>query len=141
MAAPAAWAWAVRAATRAPFRLLEHDLQGEMMKDDPSEKAALALARQIGDLRTQMQAGRLQDRLAMRKHLSPAQRDKLMMMREARGGFGPGFGPGMGPRGAFMHGGRDGRDGGGRHGAEGMDEGRRGGGPGRHGQQPEQKTD
>ena len=127
---------------RKQVRLLEHDLQGEMMKDDPSEKAVLTLARQVGDLRTQMQAGRLQDRLAMRKVLSPEQRDQLMMMREARGGFGPGFGPGfrpgMGPRWMFMG---EGRDGGGRHGGEGMDDGRRGGGRGRHERQAEQKTE
>lgn len=101
---------------RKQVRLLRHDLQGEMMKDDPSEKAVLALSKQVGDLRSQLQAGRLLDRLAMRKLLDEDQRDKLMMMGGMRGGFGPGgFGPGM--RGQRLHDGR----GPGRHGVGGMD--------------------
>lgn len=121
---------------RKQVRLLKHDLQGEMMKDDPSEKAVLALSKQAGDLRSQLQAGRLLDRLAMRKLLTEDQRDKLMMMGGGRGGFGPdGFGPG-GPRGASMHGGR----GPGRPGADGMDAERRGGRR-QHRNRPDQKTD
>jgi Spy/CpxP family protein refolding chaperone len=116
---------------RKQVRLLQHDLQGEMMKDDPSEKTVLALSKQAGDLRSQLQAGRLLDRLAMRKLLTEDQRDKLMMMGGGRGGFGP-----DGPRGASMHGGR----GPGRPGADGMDAERRGGRR-QHRNRPDQKTD
>lgn len=120
---------------RKQVRLLQHDLQGEMMKDSPSEKSVLALSKQVGDLRSQLQAGRLLDRLAMRKLLTEDQRDKLMM-GGGRGGFGPdGFGPG-GPRGAHMRGGR----GPGRHGADGMDADRRGGRR-QYRNKPDQKID
>lgn len=122
---------------RKQARLLRHDLQGEMMKDSPSEKTVLALSKQVGDLRSQMQAGRLLDRLAMRKLLNEDQRDKLMMMGGMRGGFGPdGFGPGSFERGARLHGGR----GAGRHGAGDMDAQR----PGerrRYRDKPDQKND
>ena len=116
---------------RKQARLLRHDLQGEMMKDDPSEKTVLALSKQAGDLRSQLQAGRLLDRLAMRKLLTEDQRDKLMMIGGGRGGFDPG-----GPRGPYMHGGR----GPGRPGADGMDAERRGGRR-QHRNRPDQKTD
>lgn len=109
---------------RKQARLVRHELQGEMMKDAPAEKTVLALARQANDLRGQLQAGRLLDRLAVRKVLTEEQRDKLMAIGDRRGGFGPGgfgpggfgpggFGPGRGgPGAAFMRGeGRHGRDG------------------------------
>jgi Spy/CpxP family protein refolding chaperone len=62
---------------------LRHDLQGEMMKDVPSEKTITALAREMGELRTKIQAGHLQDRLAVRKLLTTEQRDKLILMGES----------------------------------------------------------
>lgn len=85
---------------RKQLRQLRHELQGEMMKDNPSEKAVLALATKLGDLRTQLQAGRLRDRLAVRAQLTDEQRDRFLMMG------GPG-GP-AGPDGRGRHGGHAG---------------------------------
>jgi Spy/CpxP family protein refolding chaperone len=73
---------------------LRNELHGEMLKDEPSEKTALELTRKMGDLRTKMQENRLQGRLALRKLLTPEQRDKMLMMGE----------PGMGPRGGHRQG-------------------------------------
>lgn len=61
---------------------LNHDLKGEMMKDDPSEKAALGLVNKIGAVKTEMEANRLQGRLEVRKQLTPEQRDKMLVLRE-----------------------------------------------------------
>ncbi len=89
---------------------LRNVLEGEMLKDEPSEKTALDLTGKIGDLRTEIQANRLTSRLEVRKQLTPEQRDKMLMMRE-------------------RHQGREGRRGGGRgmgsHG-EGNGQGRQG---------------
>jgi Spy/CpxP family protein refolding chaperone len=78
---------------------LHNELQGEMLKDDPSEKAALDLSGKIGALRSEMQANRLTNRLEVRKQLTPEQRDKMLMLqerfqgREGRWGGGRGMGP------------------------------------------------
>lgn len=97
---------------------LENELKGEMLKDDPSEKTALDLVKKIGALKTEMESNRLENRLEMRKQLTPEQRDKMLVMRErfkggregrghhgkgrgagCRGGNGcNGSGPGKGPR-------------------------------------------
>ena len=61
---------------------LNHDLKGEMLKDDPSEKTALDLVKKIGALETEIDTGRLQNRLEVRKQLTPEQRDKMLMMKE-----------------------------------------------------------
>lgn len=80
---------------------LRNELQGEMLKDDPSEKAALDLSGKIGALRTQMQANRLANRLEVRKQLTPGQRDKMLMLQERFQGHKGhrGGGCGMGPHG------------------------------------------
>lgn len=95
---------------RKQMQQLRNELKGEMLKDDPSDRTVTDLARQMGELRTRMQTGRLQDRLAMRKLLTPEQRDKLILMGEGRRGGERGRGG--------MHGGRrggwNGRGGGGR---------------------------
>ena len=95
---------------------LRNELEGEMLKDDPSEKAALDLTGKIGALRTEIQANRMTSRLEVRKQLTPEQRDKMLMMRERHQGREGregrrGGSRGMGPRG-------DG-DGQGRQGARG----------------------
>ena len=78
---------------------LRNELQGEMLKDDPSEKAALDLSGKIGALRSEMQANRLTNRLEVRKQLTPGQRDKMLMLqekfqgRDGRRGGGRGMGP------------------------------------------------
>lgn len=95
---------------RKQMLLLRHEMQGEMMKDNPSEKAIVALARDMGELRTKIQVGHLQDRLAVRELLTAGQRDKLLMLGENGRGSrrgGPGGGGAMhgGPRGqAGQHG-------------------------------------
>jgi len=84
---------------------LRHDLQGEMLKDAPDAGKVRKLAARIGELRTQMQTSWLEQRLAVRKLLTPEQRDQLILMRAHGGrggrcGMGPGgMGPGAGPRG------------------------------------------
>jgi len=78
---------------------LRNELEGEILKDEPSEKAALDLTGQIGALRTEIQANRLTSRLEVRKQLTPEQRDKMLMLherfqgREGRRGGGRGMGP------------------------------------------------
>jgi len=85
---------------RKQILLLRHEMQGEMMKDNPSEKAVVTLARDMGELRTKIQIGHLQDRLAVRELLTAGQRDKLLMLGEnGRGSRRDG------PGGGAMHGG------------------------------------
>ncbi|PID78540.1 hypothetical protein CSB20_14645 [bacterium DOLZORAL124_64_63] len=75
---------------------LVHELRGEMMQDNPSQKKALDLNRKIGQIKTELEALRLQGRLAIRRQLTDEQRDKMILM----GGPGKGRGPGRGgPRG------------------------------------------
>lgn len=76
---------------------LRNELEGEMLKDEPSEETALQLVEKIGGLRTEMQAGRMQVRLEVRRLLTPEQRDRMLVMgkgsrRDAgrRGGHGRG---------------------------------------------------
>ena len=98
---------------------LRNQLEGEILKDDPSETVALDLTGKIGALRSEIQANRLTSRLEVRKQLTAEQRDKMLMMRERHQGREGregrdgrrGGGRGMGPRG-------DG-DGQGRQGARG----------------------
>ncbi len=86
---------------------LRNELQGEMLKDEPTQKTVVNLTQKIGDVRTQMQTNRVKTRLAVRKLLTPEQRDMMLMMKQGhhqgRGGFsgrggqrcsGPGQGPG-----------------------------------------------
>lgn len=78
---------------------LRNELEGEMLKDDPSEKTALDLTGKIGALGTEIQANRLTSRLQVRKLLTPEQRDKMMLLskrhqgREGRRGGGRSMGP------------------------------------------------
>lgn len=89
---------------RKQMLMLRHEMQGEMMKDNPSEKAVVALAGDMGELRSKIQIGHLQDRLAVRELLTADQRDKLLMLGENGRGSrrgGPCVGGAMhgGPRG------------------------------------------
>ena len=87
-----------------------------MLKDDPSEKAALDLTGKIGALRTEIQANRMTSRLEVRKQLTPEQRDKMLMMRERHQGREGREGRRGGSRGMGPHGDGDGQ---GRQGARG----------------------
>jgi Spy/CpxP family protein refolding chaperone len=76
---------------------LRNELEGEMLKDEPSEKAALDLVTRIGSLRTEIQAEKLKTRLEIRQQLTPEQRDKMLLVgerfqgRHGRGGRGMGW--------------------------------------------------
>lgn len=99
---------------------LRNELHGEMLKDSPSEGAVLDLSAKISQVQKDLHANRLKDQLAIRKLLTPEQRDRMLLMdghgrhggrpdrdgagrcggrheRPGRGGFGPacpGFGGG-----------------------------------------------
>ncbi len=90
---------------------LSNELEGEMLKDEPSEKVVLDLTGKIGTLRTEIQTNRLSSRLEVRGQLTPEQRDKMLTLRgrhqgrEGRWGGGRamgryGDGDGRGRRGA-----------------------------------------
>lgn len=96
---------------------LENELEGEMLKDEPSQKAVLALTKKLGDLRTEMQTNRVSNRFAVRELLTPDQRDKMVAM-------GPGHDRGRGGHGC------DGDCRGGRHGGFGKPGARHGHGQG-----------
>ncbi|MFH1279477.1 MAG: Spy/CpxP family protein refolding chaperone [Candidatus Eisenbacteria bacterium] len=94
----------------------KHDLRGEFLEDEPNAGNLKALTKKIGDLRTQMDLMRLDQRLAIRDLLTPEQRDEMFFSG----------GPGHGPRGRCRA--VDGRDRG--HGSWGPGD-RDGDGPGR----------
>ncbi|MBM3318956.1 MAG: periplasmic heavy metal sensor, partial [Candidatus Eisenbacteria bacterium] len=64
---------------------LRHELRGEMIKDEPALAKAQELTRRIGELRTQFQEKRLEQRLAARKVLTAEQRDRLLLQRSEGG--------------------------------------------------------
>lgn len=69
---------------------LQNEMQGEMLKDNPSEKTVLTLNEKMGDTKTELKANRLKTRLAVREQLTPEQRDQMLMMGDngRRGGRG-----------------------------------------------------
>jgi len=80
---------------------LRNELEGEMLKDSPSEKTALDLVKQIGQVRIEMESNRLSGRLDMRELLTPEQRDKMLVMgQDFEGRRGGGRGRGAGRHGA-----------------------------------------
>ena len=87
---------------RRQLQQLRNELKGEMLKDQPSEKAVLQLNKKMGDLKTEMKANRLSTRLKVREQLTPEQVDKMLVMG-AKGRKG-------GHRGSEMRGHRGGGD-------------------------------
>lgn len=71
---------AERTENRKELMRLRNELQGEMMKDDPSEKTVLGLNEKMGGIKTEMKALGLKTRLAVREELTPEQRDKMLVM-------------------------------------------------------------
>lgn len=65
---------------------LRNERQGEMLKDDPSQKTVLALTEQMGEVKTKLQLQRMETRLAVRNQLTPEQQDKMMMMKDGKKG-------------------------------------------------------
>jgi Spy/CpxP family protein refolding chaperone len=103
-------------AVRKDLMRLRNELAGHLLKDEPDGAALRKLVQKMGDLRTQMQIQRLEQRLAIRKLLTPEQRDRMLLQggpcgpRGGGRGCGPcgprcggrGFGP-CGPRGGCGH--------------------------------------
>ncbi len=103
-------------ALRKDIMKLRHELQGEMMQDNPSEKTILDLNEKIGGLKTELKAVHLKTRLAIRKQLTAEQRDQMLLMggpgrAGGHGGCGRPGGPGAfdGPGGRGRPDGRFGR--------------------------------
>jgi Spy/CpxP family protein refolding chaperone len=63
-----------------------NELRGEMLKDEPAAQRVREIAKRIGDLKTELQLQGIDQRLAIRKLLTPEQRDQMLAM-------GPGFDP------------------------------------------------
>jgi len=64
---------------------LRNEKRGEMLKDEPSEKALAGIIESMGELRTEMQTIHMKARLAVREQLTEEQRDKMMTMGERQG--------------------------------------------------------
>ena len=90
---------AERLTLRKDLMRLRHELEGQMMQDEPSAQEVARLVESIGANRTKLQRSRLTERLEMRKLLTDEQRDRLLTMRHHRQGPGRGGrhdGPGRG---------------------------------------------
>lgn len=64
---------------------LRNEMHGEMLKDEPSEKTVMSLTGRLGELQTKLRENRLRDRLAVRKLLTPEQRDKMLTQKNRIG--------------------------------------------------------
>jgi len=64
---------------------LRNEKQGEMLKDEPSEKVLAGIIESMGDLRTELQTIRMKARLEVREQLTEEQRDKMMTKGERHG--------------------------------------------------------
>ncbi len=101
-------------ALRKQLLRLRNELHGEMLQDTPDADKVTRLARKIGDVKTQLRVHRLEQRLAVRKLLTPEQRDELLLMlarHGRRGGGAMGCMPGGRPGGRRGHGPRGGMPG------------------------------
>jgi Spy/CpxP family protein refolding chaperone len=72
---------------------LKNQIEGEWLKNAPSESTLKNLTQQMGELRTRMQVRRVEHRLALREVLTDEQWDKLLTSREGRGRGHRGQGP------------------------------------------------
>lgn len=66
-------------------RLLKHELEGELLKDEPSEIKVLELNKKLGELQIARKANGLKAKLAVREELTPEQRDKMLAMGDRFG--------------------------------------------------------
>ena len=66
---------------------LQNELQGEMLKDEPSESVVVDLTKRMGAVRTELAVNRAKTRLAVREQLTEEQRDQMMLM-DKHGGRG-----------------------------------------------------
>ena len=86
---------------------LRHELDGEMLKDDPDQATLDRVVQEMGELKTRLQRDRLATQLAVREELTEEQADRWLLMREkgSRQGRGHGGrGPGGGRHGCGGHG-------------------------------------
>lgn len=67
---------------RKQLQRARHELQGEMLKDSPSERTVVQLTERVGELRTKLQVLRVKTRLAVRAQLTAEQRDELLLCRD-----------------------------------------------------------
>lgn len=74
---------------------LRHEMKGEMLKDDPGEAALARSIEKIGALRTKQQIDRMKDRMAIRRLLTPEQRDRWLMTGSGHSFEGEGCMPGL----------------------------------------------
>lgn len=81
-----------------------HALRGALLEDEPALGTVRELVRKVGELETQREIARVEHRLAVRKLLTPEQRDRLLLMEQRRG-HQRGH-PGRAGCGARGHGGR-----------------------------------
>ena len=66
-------------------RILENELEGELLKDEPSQDKVLDLNNKLGELRTERRANGLKTRLEIRKQLTPEQRDQMLAFQGSHG--------------------------------------------------------
>lgn len=86
---------------------LRNELDGLMLQDEPDAAKARKLITRMGELRTGMQVAGMEHRLAIRKLLTPEQRDKLITHQDERHGRQMGRQKGNGCFGAGPRGSRD----------------------------------
>ena len=84
------------------MQIKQVELRTLWAQTNPDQEKLLAKQKEINALRTQLQEKAIQNRLEMRKILTPEQQAQLGAYGP---GFGPGYGPGYGIRGGMMGGG------------------------------------
>lgn len=64
---------------------LRNEIDGEMLKDTPSEQTLVELTEKLGAIRTEMSVIRVETRLAVRALLTEDQQDRMMLMNKRHG--------------------------------------------------------
>jgi len=64
---------------------LRNEIEGEMLKDSPSEKTLVELTEKVGAIRTEMSVIKVETRMAVRAQLTEDQQDKMMLMNKRHG--------------------------------------------------------
>ena len=88
----------------ADLRVKQAELQVLWLADAPSEEQLIAKARELGNLRQQIQEKRIQQRLAVMKQLTPEQRRMFQLMGPRGHGKGMGRTNGLRGMGHMRHG-------------------------------------
>lgn len=77
--------------TRKEIARLENRLEGLLLADDPAEDEIVRLIEEIGAAHTRLRIAEVRLRLAIRKVLTPEQRDRMITHRPPPPPKGPGF--------------------------------------------------